>query len=107
MKSDALILGSDLRQVEDRAHKLVLQTLAPVQSGIDGIAVRIGSDNLDPSAAIGYRATILVKTLAGNPLRSESCDCDEILAVYKALAKIVDQVPKIEASVGDDSSGRM
>ena len=107
MKNDALIFGSDLRQVEDRAHKLVLHTLAPVQSAVDVIAVRVGSDNLDPSAAIGYRATILLTTLAGNTLRSEGCDCDEMLAAYKAIAKIVDQVPVIEASVGDNSSGRM
>ncbi len=100
-------ITNDLKHIEDRAQDLILYTLKSLKSDIDILATRIVPDNPHPPAAIGYCATILMKTLDGNTLRSEARDCDEMLAVYKALAKIIDQVPMIEASVDDDSSGRV
>ena len=93
MKPDALFIVDDLKQVEDRARKLILHTLAHVQSEIDIMAVKIDLDNPQSLSAIGYRVVILVKTTGGDSLRSEARDCDEILAVHMALDKLVHQIP--------------
>ncbi len=106
-EKDIVFVAGNHEECKWFAHQLINGTLAPLDAEIDTIAVKIDHELAFPLAVTDFHCTIIVKTKGGASIRAEARDCDDILAVYRALAMIVDQVPMIEASVGDYSSGRI
>jgi len=104
---DIVFITGDLEQIEERTRQLFNRTLAPLESTIDVIAVKIDHDKTLSSASFDFRCTILLKIKGGATLRAEGCDCDDILAVYRALAKIVDQIPLENVEVGNAKSSSL
>ncbi len=92
MKKDDIFITGDLKHVKNRVQQLILNTLESKHSDIDLVAVKMGYGKKLQSIACVYNCTIQVKTLAGNKFRSEASDCDEMLAVYGALSKIIDGI---------------
>ncbi|MCP4685451.1 MAG: hypothetical protein GY867_08375 [bacterium] len=92
MKQDCVLITGNLTQLEERARRLVYRTLVQLDSSIDIVAVKIEPDRTGGLTGIGYRCTILLKTLGDKTLRSEACDCDELLAVYEALTGMVNNL---------------
>ena len=91
MKKDDITISGGLRQAEDSVRNLVLSTLAPLQSEIDEVAVTISYASDPPIAAGSYHCTMSLILSGRTALRSEACDCDYMLAVYKALAQMIDK----------------
>ncbi len=91
MKKNTVFISEDLKQVEDRARNLIHGTLAQLPSVIDTVAMKMNHDPGFPKAAGSYHCTISLRMVGEATLHSEARDCDEMLAVYRALAKIVDQ----------------
>ncbi len=86
-----LIAGSLEKTTEARVRQLVNRTLAPLEPVIDIIVVNVGHDNTLPLDTFDFHCTILLKIKGGTIIRAEAREGDDILAVYRALAKIVDQ----------------
>ena len=91
MKGNYVLVSEDLARIERIARRLVVRTTAHFQPGIEIAGVKNSFGGATPVDAYDYRCTILVKSVSGNTLRSEARDCDEMVAVYKALGDIVDQ----------------
>jgi len=92
MKKENVIITGSLRHTEEYARQLIYRTLVRLDTEVDIIAVKIETDGSPSVAAIGYRCAILAKTACGSTLRSETRDCDEILAVYRALDMLVSKI---------------
>lgn len=105
MDKDIVLITGGLEQTEERARQLVNRTLAPLESVIDIIAVKVSHDKTLSSATIGFHCTILLKIEGGATIRAEARDCDDLLAVYRALTKIVDQVPLRDVNAGSGMPG--
>ena len=100
METDIIVVNDDFNRIEDYARQLINHTLVPLESAIEIIAVKVDHDMTIPSASIDFHCTILLKIRGGATIRAEARDCDDILAVYRALTKIVDQFPML--NLGDD-----
>jgi len=66
---------------------------------IEMAAVRFDYDGPSPECAFLINCTILVKLIGGCTLRSDVRDCDDLLALYKALSEIMDQVAATQTHV--------
>ncbi|MFH1701790.1 MAG: hypothetical protein ABIE07_14550 [Candidatus Zixiibacteriota bacterium] len=105
MKIEDICITSDLRHIEKNVRELILGTLKPWGSQIDILAVKLKKAFYAPLNLNGYQCTILLKTFDGKTYRSDSRDSDEMLAIYDALSKIIDEsIPKI--SEGNDRPRR-
>lgn len=92
MKIEDVFITCDHSQVEDGARQLVHSTLAVLEPAIDIVAVKVSRDNTSPMATSGFHCTILLRSKDGAITRAEARDCDEMLAVYKALDEIIRQI---------------
>jgi len=88
MRIDDICITSDLKHIEKNVQKLILGSLKPWDSKIDIIAVKIKKAFVAPLNLDGFQCTILIKTLDGETLRSDSRDSDEMLAIYDGLCDI-------------------
>ena len=93
MNMESVVLSGGSKKIERLAHSLVVNTLSLLYSGISIVAIKIDTDGAIGGNAFKYQCIILVKLENGNILRSKACDCDEILAIYKALSKTIDSLP--------------
>ncbi len=89
MKKEDVIITGDRTVTKDRARWLVQRTLEQFEPAIDIVAVKVDPDNTPPLGGIGYRCTILLRITGGTTLQSEAHDCDEMLAVYRALNMMI------------------
>ncbi|MCK5126840.1 MAG: hypothetical protein KAR42_11345 [candidate division Zixibacteria bacterium] len=93
MDKDIVLITDAQENNEERVRQLVNNTLAPLSSVIDIIAVKIDHDKTLPLDSFDFHCTILLKIEGGAILRADAHDCDDILAVYSALMKILDSIP--------------
>jgi len=107
MDKDIVVITGNHEKNEERARQLIGRTLAPLRPEIDIIAVKISQDDVLPLVTYNYHCTILLKIEGGAIIRAEARDCDDILAVYRALAKIVDQIPLRDAGESNNLIGRV
>lgn len=105
MKTDIVFANGGLERIERHARKLINRTLAPLNSAIEIVAVKIDHDMAIPSASFDFHCTILLKIEGGATIRGEGRDCDDILAIYRAIAKIIDQIQLTDVKVGSDLTG--
>ena len=101
MVKDIVFIAGDLGQTEEYARQLVNRTLASLESVINIVAVKIDHEKTIPLTTFDFHCTILVKFEGGAVVRAEARDCDDILAVYGALEKIIDQIPLKSVKVGN------
>jgi len=94
MNMENILLSGGSKKIESKARSLVSNTLSRLDSGISIMAIKINYDGVTLEDAFKYRCTIMVKLENGNTLRSKARDCDEMLAIYKALSKTIDSLPQ-------------
>ena len=92
METDVVLVTEVCERIEGHARQLIRRTLAPLESEIEIVAVKIDHDVTHPTAIFDYRCNILLKTKDGATIRAHARDCDDILAVYQALTKLVDRL---------------
>jgi hypothetical protein len=92
MNREHVFLCRGLKEIEGKARDLVINTLAPVDSQISVVAVRVLNDETAPEDVFKYRCTILIRLIGGDIVRSEGRDCDEMLAIYEALSRAIDSL---------------
>jgi len=83
-----VIAGSLNKTLEGQIRRLVISTLDQEETSIEMVVLKVDGDYEPPEIASSYLCTMLVKTSGGLILRVKDSDCDELLAVYKALDKI-------------------
>ena len=107
MDKEIVVISGDLEQTEERIRQLVNRILAPMESVIDIIAVKVDQNKNLPLATFDFHCTILLKIESGATIRVETHDCDGILAVHRALEKIVDQIQLQDVYAGNNVSERV
>jgi hypothetical protein len=93
VNSEYVFLSGGSKKIERQARSLVSNTLSRLDTGISIVAVKINYDDVALEDAFKYHCTILVKLKNGNIMRSKARDCDEMLAIYKALSQTIDLIP--------------
>ncbi len=104
MDKDIIVITGNHDGNEEHARQLINSTLTPMESVIEIVAVKVDYNRTVPLVTCNYYCTILLKIEGGAVIRAETRDCDDILAVYKALAKIVDQILIETADLGNELS---
>ncbi len=102
VKIEDICITSDLKHFERNVRELILSSLKPWDSKIDIIAMKVRNAFIAPQKPNGFQCTILLRAMDGQTFRSDSRDSDEMLAIYKALSKIIDEfLPKIMVDNGE------
>ena len=96
MKKEDVIIAGLSGEFKDKARSLVESTLTRIAPAIDIVALKVDYVETSSLPPIGYRCTILVKSDNAPVIRARAQDCDEILAVYRATAALLDQLPDME-----------
>jgi hypothetical protein len=99
MDKNYVILAGGPEKIEEQARELVSNTLAPLDSQISMVAVRVTHDGTAAEPEFEYGCTILIRLLNGAIVRSTGRDCDEMLAIYEALSKTIDVLVQTDPSM--------